>query len=326
MGSPEIKPAYLIAGGDEAKIAAAIGRLRARAEREGGVAALESFDPPDGKGAPDAEALIGALSAMSLLGSRRYLLADHVDRWTKKQAETVAERLAGADPETTVVLVAHGSAPKPLLDAVRKLGGDLLSYEAPKARALPGWIAEEARSRGIELDRDAARLLVERMGESTARLATELDRLALWAAEDRRVSAADLAAMVADTSEEMTWTLSDAVVERRAGDALATAERLMEQGASVAHLVYVLAGRLRKAVTALAQLEAGRPAKQVESSLGMNPYAAKMLIRSIRDARPEELSAAICVTADLEWFSRGGSEYSDATALALSVRAATGGD
>ncbi len=321
----EIKPAYLIAGSDDAKITTALGRLRARAEREGGGAALESFDPPDGKGAPDAAALIGALAAMSLLGSRRYLLVNHVDRWTKSQAESVAVALPEADPDTTVVLVAHGNAPKPLVDAVRACGGELLAYEAPKARELPAWLIEEARGRGLQLDRDAARLLVERMGASTVRLATELDRLALWAAEDGRVTVEDLVAMIADTSEEMTWSLSDAVVERRVGAAMATAERLGAEGASVAQLVYAIAGRLRKAVAAVERLEAGVPPKQVESSLGMNPYAAKMLVRSVRNSSAEELRAAVCVAADLEWWSRGGSDYADETALALSVRAAAGG-
>ena len=321
----EIKPAYLIAGGDDAKITTALGRLRERAEREGGGAALESFDPPDGKGPPDATALIGALGAMSLLGSRRYLLVNHVDRWTKSQAQDVGARLPEADPDTTVVFVAHGNAPKPLLDAVRACGGELLTYEAPKPRELPAWLIEEARGRGLQLDRDAARLLVERMGEGTVRLATELDRLALWAVDDGRVTVEDLVAMIADTSEEMTWSLSDAVVERRAGAAMATAERLGAEGASVAQLVYAIAGRLRKAVTAVERLEAGVPPKQIESSLGMNPYAAKMLVRSVRNATAAELRAAVCVTADLEWWSRGGSDYADETALALSVRAAAGG-
>ena len=57
--SSEIGPAYLIAGTDGAKIDAAVARLRARAEHEGGVGALEAFAAPPGSSAgPDAEALI----------------------------------------------------------------------------------------------------------------------------------------------------------------------------------------------------------------------------------------------------------------------------
>lgn len=319
-----IKPAYLIAGNDEAKIAAALSRLRARAEREGGPGALESFGPADGQGPPDADGLIGALPAISLLGSRRYLLADRVERWSRKQADAVAAALAEPAPETTVVLVAHERAPKALADAVKRCGGEVLAYEAPRARELPRWLIAEARARGFALDPEAARLLVGRMGESTARLANELDRLALWAGPDGEVGTVDLEEMVADTSEAMIWTLSDAIVERRVGDALAAAERLAAQGESVSYMVYGVAGRLRRALQALGELEAGRPAQEVQAGLGMSPYAAKMLLRSIRDASPAELRAATAAIADLEWWTRGGSDYEEGIALSLAVGEAAG--
>jgi DNA polymerase III delta subunit len=70
-GSGGIKPAYLIAGTDAGKIDAALSRLRARAEREGGPGALESFTPAAGPQAPDADALIAAIPSMSLMASRR---------------------------------------------------------------------------------------------------------------------------------------------------------------------------------------------------------------------------------------------------------------
>jgi DNA polymerase-3 subunit delta len=320
-----MKPAYLIAGSDDGKIAAALGRLRARAERESGPAALQSFDSPDGQGAPDADALIAAFPAMSLLGGRRYLVADRIERWTKKQAEAVAERLADAGPDTTVVLVARERVPASLEKAVKARGGEVLSYDAPKARELPRWLTGEASARGFTLERDAARMLVERIGDRTARLGCELERLALWAGPGGTVTADDLSRMVADTSEQMIWALSDAVSERRKADAIVVAERLAAQGESVSHLVYTIAGRLRRGLVALRELESGRSPKEVERSLGISPYAAKMLIRSVRDATPAELRHAVGSIADLEWWTRGGSDYGETTALALAVGAAAGG-
>jgi DNA polymerase III delta subunit len=323
----EIKPAYLIAGSDDAKVDAALARLRARALREGGPGSLESFGPSEGAGPPDAEGLIAAIPALSLLGSHRYLLADRVERWSSKQAGAVAETLASLPPDTTVVLAAREEppkmrAPKGLADAVRAAGGEVVTYEAPRGRRLPTWIAEEAARRGFEIDAEAARLLIDRMGTGTVRLATELDRLALWAGEGGTVRVEDLDQMVADTSEAMLWGLSDAVVERRAGDAARLAERLALQGESLPSVVYGVAGRLRRAHRAVTEIEAGRPPREVQAGLGMSPYAAKMLVRSVRETSPAEIRAATCALADLEWWSRGGAEYGDATALTLAVRRA----
>jgi DNA polymerase-3 subunit delta len=328
--SSEIGPAYLIAGTDAAKLDAALARLRARAESEGGAGALHSFSPPPGSGAaPDAEGLVAAIPALSLTAERRYLLAEGVERWSAKQAAPVAAALATLPPDVTVVLVAREQppklrAPKGLAESVEAAGGDVVTYAAPKPRELPRWIADEARRRGFELDADAAQLLGERIGDSTARLATELDRLATWAEVDGTVGRADLKAMVADTSEEVVWALSDAIVERDPGSALTAAERLTAQGEGVTALIYQAGKRLREANTALALLDAGRPAKEVESALPMHPYAAKMLLRRLRGRSVAQMRAATCAVADLEWWTRGGSDYPEPIALTLAVRRAAG--
>jgi DNA polymerase-3 subunit delta len=320
----EIKPAYLIAGSDEAKIEAALSRLRSRAEREGGPGALESFVPADGRGAPDADRFLAALPALSLIGSRRYLIVDHVERWAPAQVTRVAEAIAEPSPGTTVVLLARERPPRKLVSAVERSGGEVLNYEAPKARELPRWLIREASARGFKLEPAAARMLVDRLGDRTVRLANELDRLALWAGPGGEVTQADLERMVADTSEAAIWSLADAVVERRRGDALAAAERLSTQGESASYLVYGLAARLRRAARAVTELEAGRSPREVEASLDMSPYAARMLVRSARDASASELRAATCAVADLEWWTRGGSEYPEDVALLLAIRRAAG--
>jgi DNA polymerase III subunit delta len=319
----EIKPAYLIAGTDDAKIDAALARLRARAEREGGPGALEAFESPEGR-APDAGALIAAIPAMSLTASRRYLLADRVDRWSGAQAASVASALGGLGPDTTVVLVARGKAPARVGPAVKKSGGEVLQYDAPRERELPRRLVAEAGERGFRLEPAAARLLVERMGTSTVRLANELDRLSLWAGRDGEVTVTDLESMIADTSEAATWALSDALIERKPADAMLAAERLVAQGESVSGLVYALAARLRRGHRALSRLEAGASPKQVTSELDMHPYAAKMLVGRVRETSIEELREAIAAIADLEIWCRGGSDYDERVALTLAVRRAAG--
>src|SRR3954464_2767257 len=101
----EMQPLYLIAGTDGAKIDATRARLRARAEREGGSAALEVFEPGEGKGMRAHEALRGAIPTMSLRGTRRYLLADGIERWRDRQLEPVLAALGELPPDLTLVLI-----------------------------------------------------------------------------------------------------------------------------------------------------------------------------------------------------------------------------
>jgi DNA polymerase-3 subunit delta len=319
-----MKPAYLITGTDEAKIARTRSRLRERAEREGGPGALELFEAGEGRRSPDVDALVNSLAAISLIASRRYLLVDGVDAWGKADAERAVEALGQIPPETTLALVAHGKAPAGLAKAVEKAGGEVLSFDVPRERELPKQLVADARELGFDLEPAAARLLVERLGPRPVRLRTELERLALWAGDGGQVGVQDLEAMVADTSEEAIWTLADAVVAGDEAETMRVAEVLVAQGEALPRIVYSLAPRLRQALRAAAELEAGRPAGEVAKGLSMHPYAAKMLVSKVKGRTPEDLDATIRALADLELWSRGGSNYAEGVAFTLSLRKAIG--
>ena len=319
-----MKPAYLIAGDDEAKIARARGRLRDRAEREGGPGALEVFEAAEGRRSPDVDAVVNSLAAISLIASRRYLLIDGIEGWGKADAERAVEALGQVPAETTLALVAHGKAPAGIAKAVEKAGGELLTFELPRARDLPKQLAGDARELGFDLEPTAARLLVERLGPRPVRLRTELERLALWAGEGGSVDAGDLDAMISDTSEEAIWSLADAVVEGDEAETMRVAERLVAQGEALPRIVYSLAPRLRQALKAANELEAGRPSSEVAKGLSMHPYAAKMLLSKVKGRTPEDLDASIRALADLELWSRGGSDYPERVAFTITLRRAIG--
>jgi DNA polymerase III subunit delta len=282
----EMRSLYLIAGTDGAKIDATRARLRARAESEGGDGALEVFEAAESRGAPDHEALLGSLPAMSLTGGRRYLLADGVERWRDRQLDAVAGALAQLPPELTLVLVARAEAPPKLRKAVEVAGGEVHEFAAPSPRAMPRALVAEADRLGFELEPDAARALVERMGANPVRLANELRRLALWSGEGGRVCLEDLDAMVADTSEAIVWSLADALQQHDPATALAVSERLIAQGENVTGMVYALASRMRR-------------------------------------SREADLTQATEALADLEVWCRGGADYGDELALTLAVRRAS---
>ena len=317
----EMHPLYLISGTDGAKIEATRSRLRARAEREGGDGALEVFEAGEGRGAPDHEALLAALPAMSLMGTRRYLLADGVEKWRDKQQAAVAEAIGAAlPPDLTLVLIARAKAPTKLLKAVKSAKGEVHTFEAPKARDMPRVLVGDAHRLGFKLDPAAAGLLVERMGAEPLRLRNELGRLALWAGEGGQVTAADLEEMIADTSEAAVWTLSDAVIEGDARTALRVGEQMIEQGENVTGLIYGLASRLRAASAAAAMLEEGMPPREVEGRLKMHPYAAKLLVGRLRDTNLTDLRLATETLAQLERWCRGDADYGDELAFTLALR------
>ena len=313
----EMRPLYLIAGTDGAKIDATRARLRARAEREGGAGALEVFEPSEGRGAPDHEALLAAIPAMSLTGRAATCSPTGSSAGATASWRRWPRRSAALPPDLTVVLIARAKAPAKLPKAVKAAKGEVHEFEAPKAREMPRILVADAQRLGFRLEPAAARVLVERMGANPVRLGNELERLALWAGEGGEVTAADLDAMVADTSEAAVWSLSDALLERDPAQP-SLAERLIAQGENVTGLIYGLASRLRKPAPP-PPAGGGHAAKQVES-------ARDAPLRGQAAGRPpgEPTSAAAQATealADLEVWCRGGADYGDELALTLALQA-----
>ena len=319
----EMKPAYLIHGDDIAKIDQTRSRLRKRAEDEGGVASLEIFEPAENRGSADADALVAAISSMSLIPTRRYLLADHIEKWVKRQAERVTEAVLAAPPDTTIVLIARGKVPADMAKAVKKVGGDVRGFAAPSAQELPIHLIEKASARGFELTPDAARFLISHLGTNLTRLSNELDRLALWAGEGGRVEDEDLDEMVADATEMSNFALGDALVAGERVRAIRIAEELISQGSTAGSTVYPTSTSVRRANKALSLLETGRAPNQIERELSMPPFLARKLIDSLSGASVAGMREATIAMADLEIWTRGGAEYPDELALDLALLAAT---
>lgn len=284
---------------------------------------MEIFEPAEGKGSPDADALASAIGALSLMPGRRYLLADRIEKWGKNQAATVSEALIAAPDETTVVLIARGKVPASIESAVKKVGGEFLGYEAPEGAQIPVHLIEGARARGFELTPEAARFMIARMGESLPRLSSELDRLALWAGPEGSVDIEDLEEMVADTSETSNFALGDALISGGRADAIAVAEKLLAQGATAGSTVYSTTTSIRRAHKALVQLENGVDPSQLERQLGVPPFIARRLLNSLSGTSVDEVRNATIAMADLEIWTRGGAEYPDELALDLALLAAT---
>lgn len=318
-----VKPAYLIHGSDEAKIDQARARLRQRAESESGAGGLEIFEPAEGRGSPDADALAASITSLSLIPGRRYLLADRIEKWGKNQAATVREALLALPGETTVVLIARGKVPAGIAEAVKSAGGENLPYDAPEVARLPVFLIEGAASREFELTPEAARFLLGRIGESLPRLGVELDRLALWAGPGGSVDIEDLEEMVADTSETGSFALGDALIAGEAREVIAVAERLIAQGVTAGSTVYTTSTSIRRAHKALVRLEAGEEPSRLERELGVPPFVARRLINSLNGTTVESTRNAAIALADLEVWTRGGAEYPDDLALDLALLAAT---
>jgi DNA polymerase-3 subunit delta len=326
------KPAYLIHGDDHGRIAERRARLRQLAEQQSGAQGLELFDAEKAT----ADAVAGALNAMTLAIGRRFIVVDGVERWQDRELDELVAAMAQMPPDTTVGFFAREDArtraPGRLHDAVRDAGGEIGAEDGVKPWELPKWVAARAMDLGLELAPDAARALVANVGERQQRLLRELEKLALdldvapGAEPAHSVSAELVNELTATSAERRAWALADALLAGEAGAATRALLALRAQGERLPSLVYRMSSRLRDAQRVAVALEHGTPPAQIKRTLRMPSRAADRLIADARRLGTEQLRAAICVIADLELASRGGAKgaMSEDTAAQLTLAGIAG--
>jgi DNA polymerase-3 subunit delta len=300
----DLKPVYLIAGDDDAKIDAWRARVRARAERELGLGGLEHFD---GK-ADGADAVANALAAMTFAAGTRYLLAEPVEAWKADDIAALEPSLAAMPPDTVLVLIARGKPPAKLAKAVEKAAGEVREYGAPKPWELPKWVVERGREEGLAIDIETAKQLVQAVGTRQQQLQREIEKLRVALHPAGHLTPADVDELASGEATTQVYDLADAIVAADLPAALSLAEQLKAADERPAKLTFALVRRLRDVHRATVLLEAGVPEQKVGPALKMPPWAVKRTLAQARKADREVLESALEALADFERESRGGGD------------------
>jgi len=299
----ELKPVYLIAGGDRPKIQRALRRLRDRI----GDDATERLSAIDATG----EDAVAACNSPGLFGAgQRLVVVTDVDRWKAADVKAVAAYLAAPAPGTVLALVGEETKKSSALAKACAKPGEVLVYDVSK-RGLPEWVARQLADRRVEADPEACRLVVEIVGEDPEQLAVEVDKLATWAG-GARIGGRDVEKLAAATAEVPGYELTDAWGKRDLRGALAACQTLLERSPdpvsrAVPALVGLLVGHVGRVRSVQALVEEGLGAREIAARLKRHPYYVEKLVAQARNYPVDELRDAIVRLAALDHAVKGGS-------------------
>lgn len=303
MATTELKPVYLITGGDRPKIQRALRRLRDRIG-EGAVELLSANDA----GGDDA---VAACNSMGLLGGgRRLVIVEEVEHWKAADVKVIAAYLASPAPDTVLALVAAELKKDSALGKACAKVGDVLVYDVAKRR-LPEWVKQQFADRSVDADAEAARLLVEIVGEDPEELATEVDKIATWAAGEP-VGVREIEQLAAGCAEIPGYDLTDAWGRRDLPGALAACQTLLERSGdpvsrTVPQLIGLLVGHVGRVRDCQLLTEEGLSAREAAARLKRHPFYVEKLYAQARNYGPDELREAVVRLAALDHAVKGGS-------------------
>jgi DNA polymerase III subunit delta len=304
VASDPLLPAYLLLGSDRPKIRRALARLRARFQPE-------SVEVVDAAAVNGAEA-VAACNALGLFGAdgERLVVVEGVERWRAEDAEAVAGYAADPAAGGVLALVADGPLKSETLVRSVEKAGRVLRYDVPKPRDPSVWVRGEFERLGVRVDADAARALVEAVGDDVLELESEVEKIATWAAGDN-VGRREIEALAVAAGETAVWALTDAWGARDVAAALAACEALLERRTREPFgIAAALGGYVSRVRAAQALAGEGLDTATIAKRLRIKDYPARKALAHAKNYSPDELDDAVVRLASLDAALKGASRVS----------------
>lgn len=216
--------------------------------------------------------------------------------------------LENPSPYATVIF----EAPYAKLDERKKIvqllkkSAQVIEANTLQQKEVYAWIHNESRKLKIEMDEDFVKQLYSLVGNDLQRLKNELEKLSLYAGEQRTVTKEAIDLLVARTLEDNIFVLVDHVVNKRMDEAFQTMRDLFEQKEEPIKIVALLARQFRIIAQVHALRNKGYTAKQMASYLKLHPFVIQKTMQQANKFSQSECHRMIQNLAEADYCMKTG--------------------
>ena len=259
------------------------------------------------------ESVVNAALTLPLAAAARLVAVRHCQALAVRGAEALGPYVARPNPTTVLLLLAD----EPLRAARDRKDHWLLAMVPTgvvvepvvrRGRALEEWVRQRAQVDGLSVGEDAARLLVQWVGDDPALLLCEVRKAALAGGPDnRRVGEAEVRAVVGEHRVSGVFDLTRAIERRDLGLALRTLDVLLATEEPMMVLA-LLTRELRTALTVQEWRRRGQQVGQISRILRRPPAAVEALLASLGDESSVALGRKLRRCWEVERALKSGGE------------------
>jgi DNA polymerase III subunit delta len=234
-----------------------------------------------------AEAIVRTALTLPFLGGMRLVAVRHAQLLPARQNEALVTYVRAPNGSSCLLLLADESLAAQrdrrqhwLLSVVPP--GMVVEIGSPKSHELPRWLRLRAARDGIELEEDAARLLAQLVGGELGSLLAEARKAALAGGpHNRRVTEAEVKAVVGAQRLSGIFELTNAVERGQVGAALAALVSLLAAGEEPLRLLGLLTTDLRTQWTMKEALSHGQSVDEIARTVRRpRPVVEALLARA----------------------------------------------
>ncbi len=260
------EPIYVIAGKEEslvnAKCQELLDHLLGPEDRMTGLLSLEGAQA-------SLSDVLDELRTAPFLTGQRVVVVKGADDFVSKNRSALEKYFEKPSPTGVLALtVGSWSKQTKLAKKLAKVG-KLIEVAKPKRHELSRHLIGHAqRTNGKRLDRPAAEMLVELVGEELTQLYNEVDKLALFARDEKTITTQHVESLAGHNRIFGAFEVIEAMISGNRLGAIARLRNMFEEDKSAEYTVVgAFAYHLRRMFSAKVMLERGAGAKEVADKL-----------------------------------------------------------
>ncbi|MGE7601155.1 DNA polymerase III subunit delta [Peribacillus sp. NPDC097675] len=262
------------------------------------------------------ETALEDVETLPFIGERRLVFMQNPFFLTAEKSKSKVEHnvkrleayLSDPVPYSIVVL----TAPYEKLDERKKITKELkrkaVLVEAKKLgdRELKVWVKERVAEYHVQIDDQATELLLELAGTNLMMLTNELDKMALYVDDDKRITVEVVEKLVAKSLEQNIFTLVDSVLQRRMESAMTILHDLLRQNEEPIKILSVMAGQVRLMYQVKELSRQGYSQQKIAGQLRVHPYRVKLALEKTGKFQERELLSIIDDLAEADYKMKTG--------------------
>ncbi len=204
------------------------------------------------------------------------------------------------------------SAPYEKLDERKKVTKELKRQaailEAKKLNEseLKFWVKERAGYNGVEISGEAIELMLTLAGTNLFMLTSEVDKLALYVGDHKRIDEEAVEKLVSRSLEQNIFTLVDHIVHRKIDEALRIYYDLLKQNEEPIKILSIITGQFRLIYQVKELARRGYGQQQIASNLKIHPFRIKLAAGQAKLFRDEELAKIMNLLAEADYQMKTG--------------------
>jgi len=294
---------HLLNGNDESVLRSAVHDLVDELVGDGDRAMMvDEFDGED----YELRMVVDAAQTPSFLTDKRVVVARGVDRFNAADLAPLIAYLANPlDTSDLVLVLAGGSVPKKLGDAVKAVGTVTNTSPPSRAKDRQAWIADHLAAAGLRVKPDALSQLAAWLGEDAGRLDSIVATLISAYGDDQVLSFAELEPFIGDGGGVPPWDFTDAIDAGNTTVALTLLGRMVHGGGR--HPLQIMA-IMHSHYANIAKLDGvdARSDHDAMAATGIkSPYTAKKALANARRLGPGGTRRAFELLAQADLDLRG---------------------